>query len=92
MVEGHKKEKFDWECPYCHKEFKTSEECDEHELNCKKKPVRIKGTIRHRIDVWEGFKLGFGIGLGLLVLGLLVFIILTILGISFLKGIQMGLG
>lgn len=87
MGEHHKKEKMDWECEYCGKEFKTPQECNEHELNCKYKPIRIKGTVKPRIDVWEGFKFGIGFGLGMLALGLLMFIIITILGISILNSI-----
>jgi hypothetical protein len=87
MSENNKREKMDWECEYCGKEFKTSQETDEHELNCKKKPIRIKGVIKTRFGVWEGFKFGIGLALAILVLGLLTFIIATVLGVTIFRSI-----
>ncbi len=87
MTEDHKKEKVNYECEHCYKEFKTSEECNEHELHCPKKPVRIRGNIKTRFGVWEGFKFGIGFGLGILIIGILVFIIKMYIGISILNSV-----
>lgn len=82
MVKHHKKEKIDFECEYCGKEFKTVEEVEEHELNCKKRPLRIRGNIKTRFGVWEGFKFGIGLWLAALFIGIMTFLILVALGIG----------
>jgi hypothetical protein len=85
MGERNKKEKMDWECEYCHKEFKTAQECGEHELNCPIKPVRVRGYIKTKFGVWEGFKFGIGLFLAMLFIGTIIFFILTALGAGILN-------
>lgn len=87
MGEYHKKERMDWECEYCGKLFKTSEECDEHELNCKYKPLRIKGNIKTRFGVWEGFKFGIGLWLAMLFIGIITFFIFAALGSNLIRSL-----
>lgn len=87
MGKHHKKERMDWECEYCHKEFKTPQECNEHELTCPKKPIRIRGNIKTRFGILEGIEFGIGFGLGLLILGLVISAIITLFGIKLLGSI-----
>ncbi len=92
MGEHHKKERMDWECEYCSKKFKTTEECDEHELNCKYRPLRIKGAVKTKFGILEGIEFGIGFGLGIIILGLLIFIAKLLLGIGVISAIKSAFG
>lgn len=85
MSQKHKKEDLDWECGYCGKEFETMKELEEHELNCKDKPFRIRGIFKLRFGFIEGLGFGFGFSLGVFLMWLLLFIVTAIFGLSLLK-------
>lgn len=79
-----------WLCEYCDREFDTTREAKDHEINCQNRitPVHIRGgRIQQTLGVFEGLKFGLGFGIGLFILGLILFILAGL----FLGGVLNGL-
>ena len=72
-------DKYTWTCEHCGSEFETEDETTRHEKTCRNSTIKIRGKVKPVIDVWEGFKLGIGFGIGMSISSVIIFTILLLL-------------